>query len=52
MVLRIKLSQHNYTTVISAYAPTMPRSEISKDAVHEELNNVILETQKNDELII
>ena len=52
MLLRLNLPNERYATLISAYAPTLPASDASKEEFYEELTNVIDSVPRRDELFL
>ncbi len=52
MMIRLKLSETSYVTIISAYAPTMTYPDADKEAFYEELDRLILEVPHKDKLIV
>ena len=52
MVLRLKLNDDCYATIVSAYAPTMTHTDESKDAFYDDLDRVLRDTRKKDKLIV
>ena len=52
MVLRLKLNQDCYATIVSVYAPTMTHTDESKDAFYEELDRVLQGIRLKDKLIV
>ena len=52
MTLRLNIHKECYTTVISAYAPTMTNSEENKDHFYEDLRNVLNKVPPNDKILL
>lgn len=50
--LRLPTSSTNYTTIISAYAPTMKAAENSKEAFYELLDKTLDEVPTDDRIIL
>ncbi|CAI5778097.1 Hypothetical predicted protein [Podarcis lilfordi] len=50
--LRIKLTQNQQATIISAYAPTLDANEDIKEKFYSQLDTVLSETPKEDKIIL
>ena len=52
MTMRLPLSDNNYATLVSVYAPTMTNPEETKDVFYQQLDDLVRSVPQSDKLII